>query len=71
MKHRIITNELMRRNFFITAAEKDRIKQMGMQAMEDYKKTLQAFNTAGYLYLYRNPKLLDKTTVQYYVINLN
>lgn len=71
MSHRIITYELMKRNFFVPKEHRNKIIAMGQDAMERYKKALQDFNTAGYLYLYRNPKLMEKTTIQYHILNLN
>lgn len=70
-KHNIITNELMKRNFFISKADREKIIAMGQKAMDEYKKVLPILNVIGCYYIKRNTKLLDKLTIQYYIINLN
>ncbi|WPO89877.1 hypothetical protein [Chryseobacterium sp. HR92] len=71
MKHKVITNELMKRNFYISKADREKIIAMGQKAMDDYNKALHVYNIASYLWITPNNHLIDKLTIQYYVINLN
>ncbi|SMC86855.1 hypothetical protein SAMN02787074_3497 [Chryseobacterium sp. YR221] len=61
----------MKRNFFISKADREKIIAMGQKAMDEYKKVLPILNVIGCYYIKRNTKLLDKLTIQYYIINLN
>jgi len=51
--------------------QRDKMAAIGKKAMDDYREALKVFNAVGYLWITINKHLLDKLTIQYYVINLN